>query len=363
MNLLYKTEKFFVMADPRFFKKADGFTLQDICEWSNSEIVGEGDPRDVFIEDVAALDCASKKDISFFDNLKYKESFQKTNAGACFVSPQAIKFKAENNNKNDKSDKSGIFLLVNKSPYKAYALTAQKFYPASKPQEHIAASAFVHESAKIGKGCKIDHGAVIEKNVEIGDHSEIGANSFISQSVQIGQNCKIAANTTISHAIIGDFVSLYPGVRIGQDGFGFAIDPAGHVKVPQLGRVIIEDHVEIGANTCIDRGAGPDTIIGQGSWIDNLVQIGHNVKIGKGCVIVSQTGISGSTELEDFVSLGGQVGIAGHLKLGMGVQIAAKSGVMRDIPAGEVHMGYPAMPMKQFMRQVAYIKRALKNSE
>ena len=180
---------------------------------------------------------------------------------------------------------------------------------------------------------------------------------MIGQSVEIGDGCVIGANTSISHALIGAYVRIYPGVRIGQDGFGFAIDPAGHVKVPQLGRVIIEDSVEIGANTTIDRGAGPDTVIGQGAWIDNLVQIGHNVKIGRGCVIIAQTGVAGSTVLEDYVVLAAQVGVAGHLTIGMGARVGAQSGVMRDVASGSEVMGAPALPAKQFMRQIAMLKK------
>ena len=160
--------------------------------------------------------------------------------------------------------------------------------------------------------------------------------------------------------MIGDHVSIYRGAMIGQDGFGFAIDPAGFVKVPQLGRVIIEDHVEIGANTTIDRGAGPDTVIGQGTWIDNLVQIGHNVQIGRGCVIVAQVGISGSTRIDDFVMIGGQAGVAGHLHIASGARIGAQSGVMRNIPAGEQQMGSPSIPTKQFMRQTATLNKLTK---
>ena len=161
---------------------------------------------------------------------------------------------------------------------------------------------------------------------------------------------------------MGEGSRLYPGACVGQDGFGFAIDPAGHVKVPQLGRVIIGDHVEIGANTCIDRGAGPDTIIGDGAWIDNCVQLGHNVKIGKGCVIVAQAGISGSTTLEDYVVVAAKAGIAGHLNIGMGTRIAAKSGIMSDVPAGSEIMGSPAVPIKQFMRQVVALRKLAKAS-
>ena len=156
---------------------------------------------------------------------------------------------------------------------------------------------------------------------------------------------------------------LYPGVRIGQDGFGFAIDPAGHVKVPQLGRVKIGNHIEIGANTTIDRGAGPDTEIGDGTWIDNLVQIGHNVRIGRGCVIVSQVGISGSTQIGDFVAIGGQAGIAGHLNIGSGARIGAQSGVMNDIPHMSEYMGSPAFPKTQFFRQVAALNRLIKKKK
>ncbi len=152
-------------------------------------------------------------------------------------------------------------------------------------------------------------------------------------------------------------------MRVGQDGFGFAIDAAGHVRVPQLGRVLIHDGVQIGANTTIDRGAGPDTIIGAGTWIDNLVQIGHNVQIGRGCIIVAQVGISGSTVLEDFVALGGQTGVAGHLRIGSGAQVAAQSGVMRDIPVGESQMGSPAVPSKTHMRQLATLKQLIKKNK
>jgi len=201
------------------------------------------------------------------------------------------------------------------------------------------------DGVQIGKGCYIEAGAVIGRNVQIGDYVRIGANA------------------NISHAHIGSYSRLYPGVRVGQDGFGFAIDPKGHVKVPQLGRVMIGQHVEIGANSCIDRGAGPDTEIGDGTWIDNLVQIGHNVKIGRGCIIVSQVGISGSTVLEDFVALGGQAGVAGHLRIGMGARIAAQSGIMKNVPAGEEQMGSPALPIRDFMKQVALLKRLIKKDK
>ena len=230
-------------------------------------------------------------------------------------------------------------------PYKAYAQAAQAFYPCA------INNGTIHESAIIGK------------DAQIGDGTQIGAGAIIGDNVHIGARCRIGAGAVITHALVGDDVTIYRGACIGQDGFGFAIDPQGHVKVPQLGRVVIEDHVEIGANTTIDRGAGPDTIIGQGTWIDNLVQIGHNVKIGKGCVIVAQVGVSGSTVIEDYAMLGGQVGVAGHLRIGQGARIAAQSGVMRNVPDGEEQMGTPSIPIKQFMRQVAALKRLIKGDK
>ncbi len=339
------------MADPRFFEKSQSYSLSELAKALDCKLSDNADP-DTLIEDVAPLATAGPSDISFLDNVKYKKDFQETKAAACCVLPNMVDHAPE-----------GTACLITKSPYKTYALIAQKFYPFETPKNQISPHAVIHENAEIGQACQIDAGAVIEEGVKIGDQCHIMANAVIHKNCVIGSHCKIGASATITHAIIGDHVTIYTGVRIGQDGFGFAIDPAGHVKVPQLGRVIIEDHVEIGANTTIDRGAGPDTIIGTGTWIDNLVQIGHNVKIGRGCVIVAHVGISGSTELGDFVALGGQVGVAGHLKVGSGARVAAQSGVMRDIPPGEEQGGTPAFPMKQYMRQIAALKRLIKTKK
>jgi UDP-3-O-[3-hydroxymyristoyl] glucosamine N-acyltransferase len=278
--------------------------------------------------------------------VKYKEVFLTTRAGACIVSPDMVALAP-----------AGVNLLVSRNPYKSYALVAQAFYPDVIPAAQIAESARIDPTARVGAGCVIDDYAVIGPGVELGDGTWVGAHAVIGRNVKIGAATRIGAQAVISHAEIGSHVRIYPGCCIGQDGFGFAIDPAGHVKVPQLGRVIIHDSVEVGANTTIDRGSGPDTIIGQGTWIDNLVQIGHNVQIGRGCVIVSQVGISGSTVLEDYVVLAGQVGVAGHIRIGRGARIAAKSGLLRDVPAGAELMGYPAIPIKQFFKQIAYLNK------
>lgn len=323
------------MPDPRFFKRESPRTLADIASLTGSEL-SPASSGNIRIADVAPLDTAAPGDLSFFDNVKYRDQFSATKAGACFVAPDAARFGPSDGN---------TVLLLNKSPYKAYAVAAQAFYPDRAPAAPVSPHAHIDTSVEIGADCVIEAGAVI------------GA------GVKIGRGCRIGANAVISHAIIGDHVRVYPGCCIGQDGFGFAIDPAGHVKVPQLGRVIIENHVEIGANTCIDRGAGPDTVIGQGTWIDNLVQIGHNVKIGKGCVIVSQVGISGSTVIEDYVVLGGQVGVAGHLRIGKGARIGAQSGIMRDLPGGQQYLGSPSIPIKEKMREIAFLSRMIKKDK
>lgn len=339
------------MADPRFFHKAKTLTISDIIDITGCDVADHVDTSTNFL-DVAALSTATDKEISFLDNIKYKNDFAETKAGACFVSPKFVDLAPKN-----------LICLISKSPYKAYALTAQVFYPEKKPETKISTSAHIPASATVGDGATIGENVYIGENVKIGKNAWIEPNAVIENSVIIGDHCHIGSNTTVSHSIIGDHVRLYPGVKVGQDGFGFAIDLAGHVKVPQLGRVIIEDHVQIGSNTTIDRGAGPDTVIGQGTWIDNLVQIGHNVVIGRGCIIVAHVGISGSTVIEDFVAIGGQVGIAGHLRIGAGARIGAQAGVMNNLEGGKEYMGSPAFEKAHFFRQVAALNRLIKRKK
>jgi UDP-3-O-[3-hydroxymyristoyl] glucosamine N-acyltransferase len=185
----------------------------------------------------------------------------------------------------------------------------------------------------------------------------IGANAVIGAAVVLGDDVRVGANASLSHCLIGARVRIYPGARIGQDGFGFAPDPAAPVKVPQLGRVVIGDDVEIGANSTIDRGSGPDTVIGAGTMIDNLVQIGHNVHVGRCCVIVAQAGAAGSARLGDYVMIGGQVGVVGHLTVGDRARVGGQSGVVRDVPAGETVLGSPAIPIKEYHYMMAFIRR------
>jgi len=252
---------------------------------------------------------------------------------------------------------AGLALLLSERPYHGYARIAAAFYPEPPAEDSLAPAAHVAPSADIAAGCRIEAYAVIDAEARIGAGTQIGAGAVVGKGVVIGSACRIGAGVTLSHCLIGDRVVIHPGARIGQPGFGFAPDAAGHLKVPQLGRVVIHDDVDIGANTTIDRGSGPDTVIGQGCMIDNLVQIGHNVQLGRGCIVVSQVGISGSTRLGDFVVLGGQAGLAGHLSVGSGARVAARGGVTHDLPGGQDYGGFPAAPVREWRRQVASLAR------
>jgi UDP-3-O-[3-hydroxymyristoyl] glucosamine N-acyltransferase len=225
------------------------------------------------------------------------------------------------------------------------------------PQDGISPQASIHSTAQIGKNCFVGPHAVIEENVVIGDDCRIESGAVIAQGCRIGHHCRIGSNAYVSYCNMGNDCYIYAGARIGCDGFGFNLKDGRHVRIPQVGRVLIGNDVEIGANACIDRGALDDTVIGDGTRIDNLVQIAHNDVVGRGCVLVAQVGIAGSCTLGDYVVCGGQVGLADHLTIGSGAQIAAQSGAMRDIEPGAVVMGSPTVPFKDFMRQVAFLQR------
>jgi UDP-3-O-[3-hydroxymyristoyl] glucosamine N-acyltransferase len=335
------------MADPRFHHKSGPFRLGEIAKIIGADVAPVY--ADIMIDDIAALDSAGPGQLSFIDNQKYRDQFKQTRAAGCIMRPDLC----------DDAPK-GTICLTTSNPYKSFALAAQMFYPFKKPAADISARAIIDPTATCGAGCRVEAGAIIGQGAVLGEGVWIEHNAVIGPHVQIGARSRVGLGATITHSIIGEDVRIHPGARIGQDGFGFAIDPKGFVKVPQLGRVVIEDFCDIGANSCIDRGSGPDTIIGMGTWIDGLVKIGHNVKIGRGCIIVAQVGISGSSVIEDFVAIGGQAGLAGHLHVGKGAQIAAGSGVIADIEPGLTVMGYPALPKTQFMRHVAYLNRATK---
>jgi len=333
------------MADERFYQKSGPYTLQDLAVSCGATLAAGVNPQQV-IKDVAPLHKAGAGHISCLHNPKYLDNFKATKASACLVSVDHAEYAPK-----------GIALLLSPQPYRAYGRVAALFYPPIKREEGISSQAVIHSSAKIGKNCYIGPFAVIEAHAVIGDGCEIGSHTVIESGVEMGKGCSIGSHVTISHTLLGKHVTIKPGTRIGQKGFGFHMDEAGHLNIPQLGRVIIGDDVEIGANVTIDRGAEPDTMIGCGTRIDNLVQIGHNVQIGENCVIVAQVGIAGSSQLGRFVIVAGQVGIAGHLTIGDGVKIAGQSGVMRDIAKGETVAGSPAVTVHDWHRQTIALTR------
>jgi UDP-3-O-[3-hydroxymyristoyl] glucosamine N-acyltransferase len=287
-----------------------------------------GDPLDRRISNIAPLDTAVAADISFLDKPKFLDALAVTRAGACFISPR---FEAQ--------APPGLAVLVTPEPYRTFVAVTRALFPeALRPSSLFGVKgrskdAHVHASARLEANVTVDPLAVIGADAEIG------------------------AGVTIQHALIGDRVIIHPGARIGQDGFGYLPTPQGHQKIPQTRRVIVQDDVEIGANSTIDRGSSRDTIIGEGTKIDNLVQIGHNCTIGRHCIITSQTGISGSVKVGDYVMMGGQVGIADHYTIGDGAMLAARSGVITDVPAGARYNGWPAQPARDWLRGVAWLRR------
>ena len=339
------------MADNRFFRTSPPVSLKEITALTGAVITPSGDDSKLF-SDVAPLDRAGAGDISFLDNIKYVSSFAQSKAGACFVRQ---KFAAQ--------APDGMILLITEDPYFAYAITARRFYPEPSFTPAVSSLAVIAPNAKIGKEVRIDSGVVIGENVHIGDGCWIGANTVIDAGVEIGAGSRIGANCTLSHAILGARVILHRGVHIGQDGFGFAPSKKGVIKVPQLGRVILGDDVDVGSGTCIDRGAGPDTTVGAHTKIDNLVQIGHNVQIGKFCFIAALAGIAGSAHVGDSVMIGGQVGLTGHINIGSGAKIAAQSGVMTDVPPGATFGGSPAVPGRDWHRQTVAIAKLAKRDK
>lgn len=336
------------IAHGSFFVADRSITASEIAILAGVDFISE----DFAISAGAALETACASDLSYMDNRKYLGALRSTNAGACLVSPRFSTFVP---------DKTVSF--VTREPYLVYSKVLALLYPqATAPTSAyetrgVSLKASIHGSAVIGHGVTIDPGVVIGPRVVIGDFTCIGSNAVICPDVKIGENCSIGANAVIAHAVIGNNVIVHPGASMGQDGFGFAPGARGHMKMPQVGGVVIGNSVEIGSNTTIDRGSSRNTIIGDGTKIDNLVQVAHNVTIGNHCLIAAQVGIAGSSTLGDFVAIGGQTGIAPHLSIGDGARIAGASGVTRNIPDGEHWAGFPARSSRSFFRQYKILER------
>jgi UDP-3-O-[3-hydroxymyristoyl] glucosamine N-acyltransferase len=328
------------MSARSFFRGDKQITVGEIAKLTGAELVRNADPART-VSGIAALDRGGPSDLVFLDHARSADQARSSAAGACLT-----------NRRLAESVPPSTALLVVEEPFQAFVDVARALFPdALRPSSlfssegavpGIAPGAVMHPSARLESGVAIDPGAVVGAGAEIGSGTVIGANAVIGANVRIGRNCAIGPNVSVAHALIGDRVILHAGCLIGQDGSGFAISPDGHRKIPQIGRVIIQDDVEIGGGTAIDRGGLGDTIIGEGTKIDNQVQVGHNVVIGRHCVLVAQVGIAGSVVLEDYVMLERQVGVADNLTIGEGAKVGAQSAVMSNIPAGQSWLGYPA---------------------
>jgi UDP-3-O-[3-hydroxymyristoyl] glucosamine N-acyltransferase len=339
------------MTEPFYFEPVRSLTVGDIVLLTGAE-PREGVPLDRPISNVAPLDRAGIRDLAFLDNARYADQLPSTRAGACLIAPRFEK---------DAPKHVGVLRVAD--PYRAFVTVLRELFPgALRPSslfdaKGVAPGTFVHPSARLENGVVVDPGAVIGPLAEIGAGTIVGPNAVIGPKVRVGRDCAIGAGTSLMHCLIGDRVIIHPGCNIGQDGFGYVMGKGAHLKVPQIGRVIIQDDVEIGAGTAVDRGAIRDTVIGEGTKIDNLVQVGHNVVIGRHCIIVAHTAISGSTTLKDMVVLGGRVAVNNHITIGEGAQVAATSGVNGDIPAGARYGGTPAKPVKQWFREMLLVER------
>lgn len=336
------------MVDGRFYKNNGPFSLKQIAEICDA-VLTDDSKADVMINDLASIFNGGEGEISFFFDKKKKEAAALIKTTACVTSKDFAALIPQ-----------GVIVLLSDNPHASFVKLNYAMYAEVLPSAEISPAAVIAPSAKIGQNCSISAGVVIGENVEIGDNCYLEPNCVIAEGCKLGNNCRVGACANIMHALIGNNVYIYGGARIGWDGFGFQTVQGQHKRIPQLGRVIIGNDVEVGANSCIDRGALDDTIIGDGCRIDNLVQVAHNDKIGRGCILVAQVGIAGSCTFGDYVVCGGQAGFADHLHIGSQAQIGAQSGIMRDVEAGTVVMGTPAVGFRDFMKQTACIQKLCK---
>jgi UDP-3-O-[3-hydroxymyristoyl] glucosamine N-acyltransferase len=328
--------------DPRFYARSGPFSVAEVALAAG----GTAECSALLLSGVAALDSAGPEEVSFLHDRRYAAALAATRAGAVVVHPEMA----------DQVPGTAVAILA-AGTYEGWARVARLFHPLPPLHPGIHPLALVDPSATIDPTAEVAPFCCVEARATVGAFTRIGAYASIGEGVGIGAHCRIGAHTSLSHAILGDRVVLHPGVRIGQEGFSFAHTKTGFLTIPQLGRVLIEDDVEIGANTTIDRGSVQNTVIGAGTRIDNLVQIGHNVRIGRCCVIVAQVGISGSTILEDYVQVGGQAAFTGHVRIGKGAQVGAQAGVIGNVDPGAIVLGSPAQPRRDFFRGVATLKR------
>ena len=332
-----------MVGNPRFFSRTGPHPIADVAAAAGC-IIPQCDA--VLISGLASLDLAGPAEVSFVASRRHAAALAQTRAGAVLVDIEMLSHVP-----------SGTIPLTTANPMGSWAKVAALFHPIPGARPGIHPSAVISNDAHVDGTVEVCAHAVIEAGADIGPRCTIGAGAVIGAGVVLGPDCRIGSHASISHAFLGARVYVYPGARIGQEGFGFAITPQGFVGVPQLGSVIIGDDVEVGANTTIDRGALGDTVIGAGTRLDNQVQIAHGVQIGRHCAIAALVGISGSVQIGDFVSIGGQSGFAEHVRVGTRSQIGAQSGVMSDLDPGAVVVGSPARPAREVFREIATLKK------
>lgn len=330
------------MPDPRFFDSLGPASLSELARAGGAELA-DAAHGDRLIAHAAPLDTADDQAITFFSDAKRKDAAGSTRAGACFVRAEHKDFLP-----------ATCVALVTRHPQAAWAAAANRLHA---PLRHEAGGPAIHPAAQIEDGVLLSPNVTIGQGARIGRGARIGPGAVIGPGVLIGRDCLIGANAVIGFALLGDRVSIAAGAVLGEAGFGAAVGPTGMVDLPQLGRVVIQDNVTIGANSCVDRGAFGDTTVGENTKIDNLVHVAHNVRVGRNCVLAAYTGISGSTVVGDGVAFGGKAGVADHLKIGSRASIGAAASVFKDVPEGETWTGFPARPLKRWLRETAWLSR------
>jgi len=330
------------MPDPRFFEDLGPVSLSELARLASADLTEPG-YADRMISHVAPLDGAEATAVAFFSDPKRRDAAAATRAGACFV-------------RSEHRDllPPGCVALVTAHPQASWAAAASRLHA---PRLHGPSESLIHPDSQIEAGARLAPGVSVGQGARIGRGSRLAPGVVIGPGVCIGRDCIIGANAVIGFALIGDRVSIHAGAVIGEAGFGAAAGPKGIVDLPQLGRVVIQDGVTLGANSCVDRGAFDDTTIGENTKIDNLVHVAHNVRVGRNCVLAAYTGISGSTVIGDGVAFGGKAGVADHLTIGSGASIGASASVFKPVPAGETWTGFPARPLKRWLRETAWLSR------